>query len=122
MGSHPLNLIIRFLLELAALIAAGNWGWKQNDGWTRWVLVIGIPLLIAIVWGTFAVPNDPSRSGTAPVVTPGTVRLIIELAILAFAVWTLFDSGFVKLSWLMGSAVVIHYMISYDRIFWLLSQ
>ena len=63
MGSHPINLAIRFLLEITALITMGFWGWRQSEGWFRYILALIIPILAAVVWGTFAVPNDPSRSG-----------------------------------------------------------
>ncbi len=71
MGSHPINLAVRFILELTALVAAGMWGWHQSEGWLKFLLVITLPLLIAIVWGTFAVPDDPSRSGAAPIPISG---------------------------------------------------
>ena len=122
MGAHPINLGVRFLLELIAIIASGIWGWKQTDGWMQWVLAIIIPLAIATIWGTFAVPDDPSRSGAAPVVTPGIVRLMIELAIFSFGVWVLIDLGYFKWGLLLGSVVVLHYLVSYDRVIWLLSQ
>ena len=123
MGSHPINLAIRFMLELAALIAIGVWGWKQqDDGWLRFILLFGIPLVLALIWGTFAVPDDPSRSGEAPVVTPGIVRLIIELAFFGFASWALYNIGFTKISMAMGIIVILHYIVSYDRIIWLLSH
>ena len=122
MGSHPINLIIRFLLELTALTAMGMWGWKQSDGWLKFILAFGIPIIAAAIWGIFAVPDDPSRSGTAPIVVPGIVRLTIELAIFAFATWALRDLGYARLSWIIGIIVVIHYIISYDRIIWLLNQ
>ena len=38
MGSHPINLTIRFLLEVVALVSVGMWGWKQSDGWLQIVL------------------------------------------------------------------------------------
>jgi hypothetical protein len=122
MGSHPINLALRFLLEIAALVAIGYWGWSQNDGLLRFVLVIGAPLIAAILWGTFAVPDDPSRSGKAPVPVPGIVRLVLELAIFAFAAWALYDTGNVVLSLILATVVVIHYALSYDRIAWLLRQ
>jgi hypothetical protein len=34
MGSHPINLAIRFLLEVAALTSTGMWGWRVSDAWT----------------------------------------------------------------------------------------
>ena len=122
MGSHPLNLVIRFLLEVVVLVAAGMWGWKQSDGGLRFVLAIGLPILLAALWGTFAVPDDPSRSGAAPIITPGVIRLIMELAIFAFASWAFYDMGLNKISLTLGVIVVLHYAFSYDRIMWLLSH
>ena len=80
MGSHPINLAIRFLLEVAALIIAGTWGWKIGSGWYRYFLVVAVPLLMATMWGVFSVPHDPSRSGNAPIAVPGFFRLFLELA------------------------------------------
>ena len=109
MGSHPINLALRFLLELSALLALGVWGWRYSDGWLRFVLALGLPIIAAVVWGTFAVPNDPSRSGAAPVAVPGTLRLVIEAAIFIAAVWALYDTGFTGLSWGLGIIVILHY-------------
>ena len=122
MGSHPINLIIRFLLEISALVSAGIWGWKQSDGWLRFLLAIGIPIILAAIWGTFAVPNDPSRSGRTLVATPGIIRIVIELGFFAFATWCLYDIGLTNMSWAFGIIVVLHYIISYDRVRWLISQ
>lgn len=122
MGSHPINLAVRLLLEIVALLSVGMWGWKQNDGWLRFVLAFGIPILLAAIWGTFAVPDDPSRSGEAPIVTPGVIRLGIELCFFAFAAWAIYDMKFNKLSLVFGVVVAVHYLLSYDRITWLISQ
>lgn len=119
MGSNPINLAVRFLLELSALIATGIWGWRQSENWPMYALGLGIPIVLAAVWGTFAVPDDPSRSGNAPVPVPGYLRLAIELMIFSFATWTLYDLGYSKLSWIIGLTVLIHYVISYDRMLWL---
>lgn len=122
MGSHPLNLAIRFLLEIATLIAAGKWGWEQGDGWIQYLFAIGIPIGLAAIWGTFNVPKDQSRSGKAPVVTPGLIRLILELSFFAFGTWALYDLGMNQLALIVSIIVMVHYIISYDRIKWLLSQ
>ena len=122
MGSHPINLTIRFLLELSTLLAMGVWGWRQSEGWFRFVLAFGIPLLFAVVWGVFAVPNDPSRSGKAPVPVPGIVRLILELTFFAIGTWMLYQMGYPRLSLIFGTVVVVHYLVSYDRIGWLIQQ
>jgi len=122
MGSHPINLAIRFLLEIAALLAVGVWGWQLSDSWLKFVLAPGIPIILAVIWGTFAVPDDPSRSGAAPVAVPGILRLVIELAIFIFATWALYDLGYTSLSWILGIIAAIHYLTSYDRILWLVTQ
>ena len=122
MGSHPLNLAVRFVLEIAALVAIGYWGWTQHDGFVRYLLAVGGPILAAILWATFAVPDDPSRSGKAPVPVPGIIRLALELALLAFAAWALYDAGNSLLALILAAVVLVHYALSYDRIAWLLRQ
>lgn len=119
MGSNPFNLAFRFLLELAALFAMGYWGWHVGEGGLRWLLMVGAPLAAAALWGTFRVDNDP---GKAPVRVPGVARLALELAYFAFATWALYATGAINLSWILGLAVAIHYLVSYDRILWLVRQ
>lgn len=119
MGSHPINLAVRFLFELAALLTVGVWGWRQG---VRFALTFGIPIILAAIWGTFAVPDDPSRSGSAPIAIPGIIRLAIELSIFALATWALHDLGAARFSWIFGIIVAVHYIFSYDRIIWLVRQ
>jgi hypothetical protein len=122
MGSHPVNLGVRFLLELCALAAVGYWGWSQHRGPLRVLMAFGLPLLLAVLWATFAVPDDPSRSGRAPVPVPGVVRLLLEWAVFAFAAWALYAAGSPNLAVLLAVVVVAHYAVSYDRIAWLVRQ
>lgn len=122
MGSHPLNLAVRFLLEIAALVAIGYWGFSQHTDIWRLLLGIGLPVIAAAVWATFAVPDDPSRSGRAPVPVPGAVRLVLELSLFGFAVWALYDIGSPVLALILGSITILHYALSYDRVAWLVRQ
>ncbi|PLX02771.1 MAG: hypothetical protein C0595_09605 [Marinilabiliales bacterium] len=122
MGSHPINLIIRFLLEVTALISAGMWAWNVSHGWPSLILTFALPLILAVIWGIFAVPDDPSRSGKAPIVTPGIIRLIIELSIFAFATWAFFDIELIITGLVFGIVVLVHYLVSYDRVKWLLTK
>ena len=122
MGSHPINLLFRFLLELMALFIMGLWGWKQSQGITAFLLALTLPILLALIWGVFAVPDDPSRSGKAPIVTPGIIRLVIELLIFITAAWALYDMGYTMTGIVFGILVGLHYIISYDRVIWLLSH
>lgn len=81
---------------------------------------VGLPLIVAVLWGIFAVPGDPSRSGNAPVAVPGALRLALELAIFGFATWALYSTGALLWSLLLGGLTVLHYGLSYDRVAWLL--
>jgi hypothetical protein len=122
MSQNPLNLGLRFLLELASLFAFGYWGWTQHDGALRFILVIGIPLLAAAIWGTFRVPADASANGKAPVPIPGWLRLLIEIIFFSSAVWCLLHANAITAGWLLGGLILFHYIISYDRIGWLLKS
>jgi hypothetical protein len=122
MGSHPANLAFRFLLELAALIAFGVWGWSLAAGAMRFVLAAAAPVVVAGLWGLFNVHGDPSRSGAAPVPVRGMVRLAGKLAFFALAASAFAVAGHAGLGIALAIAVAIHYAISYDRIAWLIAR
>ena len=121
-GSHPANLALRFLLELVALFALGWWGWSLTDNWLRFALAILFSLVAATIWGTFAVPDDPSRSGEAPVVVRGWIRLGLELIVFGTAVIGLASVGRGSFAIVFMVVVVAHYLLSIDRIRWLLER
>ena len=119
--AQALNLALWFVLEVCALAALGFWGWSQTDAPWRYILMLAVPALAATVWGTFAVPNDPSRSGRAPVAVPGAARLGIELAFFGFACWALYDANAKVSSLTLAVVIVVHYALYHERIRWLLS-
>lgn len=122
MSQNPANLAVRFLLEIAALACLAYWGWTQHTGILRYLLAIGLPLLASILWGTFAVPGDRSRSGEAPVPVPGILRLVLELALFGSAAWCLADAGQAFWANIFSLVVLVHYAVSYDRVLWLLKK
>lgn len=122
MGTHPLNLAFRFVLELSALVCVGAYGWTGFDGPTRWMTAVGFPLVFMMLWGVFAVPKDPSRSGGAPWPVSGTARLALELTLFASAVAALSLVQRPLLAAGLGVSVFVHYALSWDRITWLMSQ
>ena len=123
MGANPINLAVRFILEIAALAAIGQWAWQLAEKtWLRVLFTIAAVVLSAAVWGTFAVPNDPSRSGHAPIPTLGWVRLLLELAFFFFAVWSFFATGGKIWGTVLAVVTLVHYLVSYDRVIWLLKQ
>ncbi len=122
MGAHPLNLTLRFLLEVVALVGIGYWGWTQGEGFVRILLAFGLPGIASALWVTFAVPNDPSRSGYAPVPVPGIVRLLLEVSIFGLGTYLWYAADQPTIALLMLIALIIHHIASYDRLAWLLQQ
>jgi len=121
MSNNPINLAVRFLLEIIALVTLGAWAKAKIPGVMGFVLMVAIPLLAAIAWGTFNVKGDPSRSGKAPVPVPGFIRLLVELAILGSANLALYSLN-PTYGWIFGIVTLAHYILSYDRIAWLLKR
>lgn len=121
MGSNPINLGIRFILEIVALVSIGAWAKGRFPGALGFVLMIVFPLIAAVIWGTFNVSGDPSRSGAAPVPVPGIVRLLIELLILGLGAVALYSFN-PSYGWVFGIFMLVHYLLSYDRIAWLLQR
>ena len=119
MANNPINLAVRFLLELAAWGAMGYWGWTQHSGILRVVLGIGLPLVAMALWGTFRVNGDPKE---APVHVPGVVRLALEFAEFGTAVGLLLLAGHQLVAIELAVIIAAHYAVSYDRIAWLLKQ
>ena len=82
------NLGLRFLLELATLGALGWWG-VDTGGSTvaKVVLGIGLPLIVAIVWGRFISPKASVNVSRPMWLT--LQALIFGIAALALAsVWS----------------------------------
>jgi hypothetical protein len=121
MSQNPLNLAVRFLLEIIALVAIGAWARVQFPGAVGFTLMIIVPLFAAVIWGTFNVKDDPSRSGKAPVPVPGILRLMLELIFFGLATWALFSLN-ETYGWIFGLVTLAHYILSYDRILWLLKR
>ena len=120
-GFHPANLAFRFVLEIVALIAIGVGAYDLASGFFAWMLGIALPVVVAVSWGTFNVPGDESRSGEALVVARGVVRLVLELLVFSTAV-VLFWFVSPIAATVLGVGVVIHYLLSIDRIRWLLAN
>jgi hypothetical protein len=112
MNTNPVNLAVRFLLEIAMLIVLTWWGWHLTANWPRYITAIGLPLIAAVLWGVFRIQNDPKP---APVEVPGLVRLLIEWVLFGFTVWALYNLGYIKLCFVMAIVIKIHYIVSYDR-------
>ena len=122
MSNHPINLVLRFVLEIVALLAIGYWGRRQATGAARYLLAVALPLATAVLWGACRVPGDWSASGDAPFPVPGPVRLLMEASLFGFAVWGLISEGATAPGLILGCVVLVHYVLSYDRVLWLLRR
>lgn len=113
MNNHPLNLALRFLLELAALASVTVWAYRHFDTGTRLIAAIAAPLAMAVIWAVFRVEGDP---GHAPIAIPGWTRLLLETIFFCLAFWALHDMGYRLLFIMMLALFLTHYLVSYDRI------
>jgi hypothetical protein len=119
-NAHPINLPLRFSLELVTLGVMAYRGWRRGgEGSSRFVLGLAVPVIAALIWGTFRVPNDP---GAARVPVPGLARLALDLAFFGFAAWALSDLGIAQWGWALSVIIIIHYLIAYDRVFWMIQK
>jgi Protein of unknown function (DUF2568) len=81
-----LYLALKFLLELAALAAVGLWGASIADGLAAVLLAVGLPLVVAVLWGRFAAPRARHR-------LPLHLRAPFELGVVALAALALWGAG-----------------------------
>ncbi|MFE1949872.1 YrdB family protein [Streptomyces sp. NPDC059524] len=115
-------LAVRFLLELTSLACFGIWAWRRTPAPWRWILVIALPVAVGLAWGTFTVPDDPSRGDPGSVDTPGPLRLLLELAVFFGAVAALHGAGLRRAARWLLVVMVAYQLLAYDRIGWLLSH
>ena len=115
MSGHPVNQALRFLLEMATLVAIGYWGWVAHA--PPWGLLWGmaLPALIMVVWATLRSPVDPSPA-PVPLPVPGWARLALEAAVFSGGVATLCGVRRPSLAVVLASALALHYALSYDRV------
>lgn len=117
------QLAIRFGLEVGALLAIGGWARRAaGQGMAGWAAALGLPIVTTLLWVTFAVKGDPSRSGNAPVPVPGWLRLTLELAVFGAGALALAALG--RWTWfaVFVGALLLHHAMTTGRLAWLLRQ
>jgi hypothetical protein len=119
MSQNPINLALRFGLELAAFFAYAYWGWTQHEGVWRLLWGIGLPVIVAAIWGIFRAPND---DGKGLMEVPGPVRLVTEMAIFTLAVILYGAAGRTTAATILALLLILHYLVSYDRVIRLLKR
>jgi len=80
------------------------------------------PLVAAMAWGVFTVPDDPSRPGSARVPVAGWMRLLLGLAVFGAGALGFWVVGVRTLAWIDLLALLVHHAGSTARIRWLIAQ
>ncbi len=120
MSQNPVNLAVRFAIEIAALVGLFRLGIDLATGVAGIGIALGLVLAGAISWAVFNVPGDRSRSGDAPVPVNGRIRLLVELLLLGGAGFAWFQTGPQPVAWVYGTVTIAHYLLSWDRLGWLM--
>jgi len=119
MSKHPLNLALRFLLELVSLCIIATWAWIFHQGIYQWVAVIVYPATAAAAWAIFKVEGE---DGKVLVAVSGITRLLIEILLFSTAARMLYQLHSGRLYSFYLLFLMVHYAVSYDRVFRLLRK
>jgi hypothetical protein len=96
------NLALRFLLELCMLAALAYWGATTSLQLpARIAIAVGLPLVVAVVWGLLVSPRAPVDLGPP-------LRLVVEVVIFAGAVVALLARERVVLGVLLALLYIGH--------------
>lgn len=102
-----INLAVRFLLELCVLVSVGYWGFKTGSGWFLKILLgIGVPLLIAVLWGMFAAPKAAYH-------LHGFMLFAFEVFVFGSGVAALYGTKNYSLAWGFAAIIVINRILMY---------
>jgi hypothetical protein len=97
---------LRFVLEIALLTSLAYWGFSEQTGALQWVLGLGAPLVVAVVWGRFIAPKA-SHPATDP------LRLVLEVAVFAAGVAALVAADQAVLALVFGGLVLVHLSLTF---------
>ena len=101
------NLALRSLLEICALVAVGFWGFQIGSSTImKMVLGIGAPIFIAVLWGVFGSPNSIFK-------LPITLHLILESLVFGIPAIALYSAGKPQLAWIYGICVVLNRLLMF---------
>lgn len=106
---------LRFVIELVAWIA-GPWAVARIAG-SAWAAVPAAIILIGLP-AIFSTPGDKEQ---VVVATAGPVRFVIELFLMAVAVWGAFTVWPTTIAWLVSAVAVGSLLAGRRRSMWLLS-
>lgn len=98
---QSLTLAVRFLVEVAALVAYAWWGWTLPASLqVRLLAAIGTPVVAAVVWGLLAAPKAPVHLAPALVVA-------VQVVVLGGGVAALASAGRTTLAVILGVVALV---------------
>jgi hypothetical protein len=95
------NDVFRFSLEMAMLVALSYSGFALGAGVWSFVLGVGLPLLVATIWGLALAPKSERR-------VSDPARLAFELLLFGAAAAALVAAGRALLGIVFGLLVLVH--------------
>ena len=101
-----LNLGLAFLVELLALAALAYWGYRLHAAVAvRWLVAIGAPLALAVVWSQIAAPTARRR-------LPPTPLLGFKLLVFTLTAILLYSTGRHSLAIVFEAVVAVNLALS----------
>lgn len=93
---------LAFLLEVAMLASLVFWGFKQTEPY-NYLLGIGLPAVVVVLWGLFMAPKSQRRL---------PLHVVKALALIAFllAACALFSAGLQTLAIIFAAVAVVWYI------------
>ncbi len=95
------NLVLKFLLEVAALVAFAYWGATTGETPASLLLAIVTPGAAAVAWGVFAAPKSARRLPVQP-------RIRFELTIFTAAMLALLSAGVPTAAVIFSGLVILN--------------
>jgi hypothetical protein len=95
------NLVLKFLLEIAAVVSLAYWGAHLGTGAVPVIAAVAAPLLMVLVWAVYAAPRSERR-------LPMRWRIPLELGIFALAAVALAAAGQPLLAIVLAVIVVVN--------------
>lgn len=97
-----LNATLAFLLELALIASLGYWGYQSSEsGVLKWLLAIGLPLSVMVVWALYFAPKSTRRLS----IVPGA---LLSLGMFLLAAWALHSANQPAAALVFAMAAIIN--------------
>jgi hypothetical protein len=109
----------RLLVDLLVVCGLAYWGLQVADGAIGVLLAIVLCAFACALWLLFGVPDDPLRDSFSVIRVNGSVRLLLELAIVGVAAFGVWIAGSRAAAETLLTAAGLCYGVTWERLVWL---